>query len=142
MASSATHNPSRRPRTAGAGTGRTRIVLALFVGLALTSVCQGHGTGEHRLAPHLAILGETGAQVASAPHARPHTGTGPSPMNTIDAIGEPGATGAHDVVSLGVTLPLLALLRRPARLRWPRPGDTLPRANAHVQPEPPPPKQA
>jgi hypothetical protein len=138
MAHSATHNPCRSPRPARAGFGTVRIVLALLVGLALTSICQGHNTGEHRLAPHLAILSETGGHAEEQPYAPPHTGTDPGPMYTISA---PGTPDAHEVASLGAALPLLALLGFPASRRWPRPHDARSHAATPLQPEPPPPRQ-
>ena len=142
MAHSATHNPARTGRPAKAGRVRARIALVLLVGITLTSICQGHDKGEHRIAPHLAILGEAGhageAAQAVEPHAEPHARTGPGPMYTV--VG-PGALGAHDVASLGVALPLLALLGLSAGRRWPRPTDTLPQVTTTLPPDPPPPRQ-
>jgi hypothetical protein len=136
MAHSAAHNKGRMSsRTAYRP---ARVALAVLVGLALTTICQGHDAGEHRLSPHLALLAEHNGHGADEPAAGPHDGAEPGPMYTIAG---PGSTGAHDVASLGAALPLLALLRVPARRRWPRPAVMRPHASPPTQPEPPPPRQ-
>ncbi|HET9494432.1 MAG TPA: hypothetical protein VFR15_09395 [Chloroflexia bacterium] len=136
MAHSAAHNKGRT--SSRAAYRPARFALALLVGIALTSICQGHDTGEHRLAPHLALLPEDAGHEAGEVQLQPHAETAPGAMYTVAG---PGSTGAHDVVSLGAALPLLALLGLPARRRWPRPAGMRPHANAPMQPEPPPPRQ-
>jgi hypothetical protein len=136
MAHSAAHNQGRTSRRVAYRPARA--ALALLVGLALTSICQGHDTGEHRLSPHLALLPEPADNAAGEPTAESHADTAPGPMYTLAG---PGAQGAHDVASLGAALPLLALLGVPARRRWPRPGEVRIHPTTPPQPEPPPPKQ-
>ena len=135
MAHSAAHNMGRT--TCRAAYRPARVALALLVGLALTSICQGHDTGEHRLSPHLALLPEPAGHAADEPAAGPHDETEPGPMYNIAG---PSAQGAHDFASLGVALPLLALLGLPARRRWPRVGDMIVHPTTPLQPEPPPPR--
>ena len=137
MARSAKHNPGRSLQPAYAGSRPARLALALLVGLALTSICQGHDSGEHRLAPHLAFLAEAEGHAAEESYAPAHTGTEAVPMYTIAG---PAASGAHDVASLGAALPLLALFGLTSRRRWPRPGDARPCAHTPLQPDPPPPR--
>ena len=125
-------------RRAGPGTIRARMSLVVLVGLALTSICQGHDTGTHRLAPHLAFLGETGDRSGGDRRDRPHRSTDAGPLYTV---GSPGEPGAHDVASLGVALPFFSLLGLGRRRRWQKPGDAYPHAAAAVPPESPPPQQ-
>jgi hypothetical protein len=138
MTRSASHNhaPTRHP--AREGVVRARLLLVLLVGLTLTSICQGHDVGDHRLAPHLAFLPEMDEHATHVAQAHTNPDTDAGPMYTI---GSPGAPGAHDVASLGVALPLLALLGWRTGRRWPRPAEARPRPATVAPPDPPPPRQ-
>jgi hypothetical protein len=139
MAPSVSYNLAQTRRPANPGTKRARILLAMIVALNLTSICQGHGTGSHRLSLHLAIFGETGSHATPVSYTRPHSDPDRGLMYTL---GSPGTSGTADVASLGAALPLLGMLGFRSSRRRPRTANEHPPSTAAVAPEPPPPRRA
>lgn len=80
-----------------------RIGLLVLVGVNLTLLCAGHddGTGTHRSAPHVALLGEPDEAAHDIPHRAEPGSTGPT-LLTADLLETLGPALADVLLVVGL----------------------------------------